>query len=54
MPQAWLIPLALYALVDAVLVSGAMVDARLTRSPSATGKRRTVRHPTREAEATPV
>lgn len=34
----WLAPLVVYALADAILVSGALVDTRLTRSPSATGK----------------
>jgi hypothetical protein len=42
-PPAWLIPLALYALVDAVLVSGALVDVRLTRTPTASGRRRAIR-----------
>jgi hypothetical protein len=41
-PTVWLIPLAIYALVDAILVSGVMIDTRLTRSPSATGKRRAI------------
>ena len=53
-PAAWLIPLAMYALVDAVLVSGVFVDARLTRSPSATGHHRAAPKQPRRPEATPV
>ena len=39
----WLAVAAAYGMVDAVLVSGVMVDARLTRSPTATGQRRAIR-----------
>lgn len=49
LPASWLIPLAIYALIDAVLVSGVLVDARLTRSPSATGHHRAVRKPSNRA-----
>lgn len=42
MPQAWLIPPAVYALVDAILVSGMLVDVRLTRTPTASGRRRAI------------
>ncbi len=43
LPAAWLIPLGIYALIDAVLVSGVLVDARPTRSQSETDHRRAVR-----------
>jgi hypothetical protein len=41
--EDWLIALAIYALMDAPVVSGALVDTRLTRSPTATGRHRVVR-----------
>ncbi len=53
-PAAWLIPLAMYALVDAVLVSSVLVDVRPTRSPSATGHHRAAPRPPRSAGATPA
>lgn len=59
-PAAWLIPLVVYALIDAVLVSGVLIDARLTRSPSATGRHRAMRRRRaalqwpRESDSTPV
>lgn len=37
---AWLAPIALYALLDAVLVSGFLTDTRLTRAPSPRRRRR--------------
>ncbi len=43
MPAAWLVPLMLYALIDAALVSAVFVDLRQTRSPSATGRHRAAR-----------
>ncbi len=43
LPAAWLIPLILYALVDAVLVSGVLVDARPSRSFRAKGRRRALK-----------
>ena len=53
-PAAWLIPLAMYALVDAILVSSVLVDVRPTRSPSATGHHRAAPSPPRSAGATPA
>lgn len=43
LPVSWLVALGVYALLDAVLVAGVLVDARLTRSPTATGRRRVAR-----------
>lgn len=37
---SWVVALGVYAMLDAVVVSGVMVDARLTRSPTATGQHR--------------
>jgi hypothetical protein len=43
LPVSWLAALGVYALLDAVMVSGVLVDARLTRSPTATGQHRAAR-----------
>ena len=47
LPATWWVALGLYTALDSVLVGGALVDARLTRSPTATGQFRAAPKPAR-------
>lgn len=53
-PGALTLPLTLYALLDAVLVSSILVDVRLTRAPGATRSHRAMSHPPQPKGATPA